>query len=172
MPDEDAGMDFFDKLKADGQGIEQARELMSQPGFADMVRQAQAMAQQMQGSGQMQEMMAYAQRASALATSGVPTPATVKSIEMLAAPEAAAPGGAPPGFGPAGEAPSAVPGMAMPQQAKVTVEVAPQGKPAYEATFTQSIPEQVKSMLAPGSAITVRVDPNDPNSMMWWGGPA
>ena len=140
-------MDFFDKLKSEGQGIEQARELMNQPGFADMIRQAQAMAQQMQGSGQMQEMMAYAQRASALATSGVATPATVKSVEMLAAPAAEAPGGVPPGFGPAGEAPSAMPSMAMPQQAKVTVE-------------------------APGSAITVRVDPNDPSSMMWWGGPS
>ena len=144
---------------------------MKQPGFADMIRQGQAMAKQMQSSGQMQELMAYAQRASTLATSGVATPATVKSIEMLAAPESA-PGGVPPGFGPAGEAPSAMPSMTMPQQAKVTVEVRPDGKPAYEATFTQSVPEQAKGMLAPGSSITVRVDPNDPSSMMWWGGPS
>ena len=163
-------MGLFDDLNRDRKAIDQAQELMKQPGFADMVRQSQEMAKQMQSSGQMQELMAYAQRASTLATSGVATPATVKSMEVLAAPEAPS-GGAPPGFGPAGEAPSPMPSMSMPAQAKVTVEVRPDGKPAYEATFTQSVPEQAKGMLAPGSEITVRVDPNDPNSMMWWGGP-
>jgi hypothetical protein len=161
-------MGFFDRLKADKQSIDQAREVMSQPGFADMVRQGQEAAAQMQASGQMQHLMADAQRASTLVTSGVSTTATVKSVERIAGAPSGG-GSAVPGWGPAGEAPSPAVNAMMPTEMKITVEVQPEGKAAYEGSFTQALPEQLGSSIAPGTRIIVRVDPNDPSSMMWWG---
>jgi hypothetical protein len=126
----------------------------------------------MASSGQLQELMADGQLASRLATSGVPMPATVRSVEKTESkPTDVGAGGAPPGWGPVGEAPAQAGfHFQMPSEAKVNVEVHPPGKPAYEASFTQALPEQYVATLTPGTTITVRVDPNDPSAMLLWGG--
>jgi len=158
-------MGFFSRLKQDARSIEQARDVMAQPGFADMVSQAQEAYAGLQGGG-MQAMMAQAQRASTLATSGIDTPATIRGVETSTGAPA---GGSIPGFGPAGDAPT--PGMtAYTAETKLDVEVHPQGKPTYEASFTQTLPPQITQTLQPGMSIVVRVDPNDPMSMLYWGG--
>jgi hypothetical protein len=169
-------MGFFSRLRADRQSIEMAQEAMSQPGFAEMVQAAQQQAAQMQQPGKMQEMMAMAQRAQVIATSGVQAPATIKSIEKAGEPsaEAGSPppgfGAPPPGFGPAGQAPAfQMPGTQLAVEMKFVVEVQPGNGTPYEATFNQATTQQVVDMLKPGSKITVRVDPNDPASMLFWG---
>jgi hypothetical protein len=171
---------FFSRLRADKQSIEMARETMSQPGFAEMIQAAQQQAAQMQQPGRMQEMMAEAQRAQVIAASGVQAPATIKSIEKAAdagttatAGSAAPPpgfGAPPPGFGPPGQGPSLqMPGAPFVTEMRFVVEVEPANGTPYEATFTQQLAQQVAEMLAAGSQITVRVDPNDPSSMLFWG---
>ncbi len=169
-------MGFFSRLRADKQSIEMAQEAMSQPGFAEMVQAAQQQAAQMQQPGKMQEMMAMAQRTQVIAMSGVPAPATIKSVEKVAdagAGSSTAPpgfGASPPGFGPAGQAPSIqMPGTQLAVEMKFVVEVQPANGTPYEATFNQPTTQQVVDMLAPGTKITVRVDPNDPSSMLFWG---
>lgn len=52
------------------------------------------------------------------------------------------------------------------------VDVAPAGAEPYSASFTQSMVPSVMEQLSVGKAITVRVDPDDRNSMMFWGMPA
>lgn len=164
-------MGFFSRLRSTKQGVDQAQELMSQPGFADMVRQGQEMAAQMQSSGQMQELMHDSQLAMRLSTSGVAMPATIRAVERIeGGPTDIGAGGAPPGWGPAGEAPASGFQAAIPPESKVTVEVQPPGRPAYEGSFTQMLPDQLLPSLTPGAKITVRVDPNDPSAMMMWGG--
>lgn len=164
-------MGFFSRLKAERQSVQAAQEIMSQPGFAEMMRSGQEAAAQMRQPGRMEEMMAYAQRAQVIAASGVQTPATIRSVERPEPAAEIAPGGAPQGFGPAGPAPTyAVGGLG--DEVTINVEVQPAGKPAYEASFKQTVSDQILPMLTPGSRITVRVDPNDPNSMLYWGGPS
>jgi hypothetical protein len=163
---------FFKRLKSNVQDLERAREVVTQPGFADMVRSGQDAYAEMQSGGEMGQLVADAQRTAALATSGVPTPATLVSVERVARPQSGiGPGGAPPGFGPAGAAPTLGVSAALPPRAKIDVKVHPQGEPAYAASFTQSLSEQVLTALRPGATITVRVDPGDPSSMMLWGMP-
>jgi hypothetical protein len=162
-------MGFFRRLRAERQSIEQAREIMSEPGFADMVRSGQEAYATLQTSGGMEHMLEDAQRAATLASSGVTTPAIVKALAVAASPSL---GSAPPGFGPAGEAPSPMMAPGFATQTKVDVEVRPDGGTPYAASFTQSLPQQVISMLRPGMIITVRVDPSDPSSMLFWGLPA
>ncbi len=175
-------MGFFDRFRADKQAIEAAQQAMGQPGFAEMVQAVQQQAAQMQQPGRMQEMMEQAQRAQVIATSGVQTPATIRSIERAgdtgeapAAGSAAPPpgfGAPPPGFGPAGQAPSPqMPGIPFVAEMRFVVEVQPASGAPYEATFNQELTQQVAEMLAPGSKIMVRVDPGDPSSMLFWGGP-
>ena len=165
-------MGFFSRLRSTKSGIDASVELAKQPGFADMIRQGQEAYAQMATSGELQELMADGQLASRLATSGIPMPATVRSVEKVESkPTAASPGEAPPGWGPVGEAPAQAGfHFQLPSETKVNVEVQPPGKPAYEASFTQALPEQYVATLAPGTTITVRVDPSDPSAMLLWGG--
>ena len=50
------------------------------------------------------------------------------------------------------------------------VEVRPEGGSPYRATFAQFMPAGSENNLSEGRTITVRVDPDDPNSMLYWGG--
>jgi hypothetical protein len=51
------------------------------------------------------------------------------------------------------------------------VEVQPAGGAPYAASFTQFMhPGSMGSWSHDGAAVMVRVDPQDPNSMMLWGG--
>ena len=160
-------MGIFDDLKGDKDAIEQAREVMKSPGFEDMVRQSQEMYAQMMQGGGIQHLMEEGQRAAKLVSTGVPTPAVIKSVEESAEPPLGA-GAPPPGFGPAGDAPTpGIPAAGMGTAQTFTVEVQPEGKAPYEATFTQRVAAAIP--LEPGTKITVRVDPDDPNSMMFWG---
>jgi hypothetical protein len=55
------------------------------------------------------------------------------------------------------------------KETEFTVEVDPGEPGAYEATFTQFILAGQLGSHSEGSRITVRVDPDDPSSMMFWG---
>lgn len=164
-------MGLFKRLKESRDAIESAQEAMGAQNFGEMIQAGMRSAAEMQQPGKMEEMMAYAQQAQVIANSGVMTPATIKSVgrdEPAAA--AAAAGGAPPGFGPAGQAPTAFPSASFEgSQVTFNVEVQPAGKPAYQASFKQAVGDQVLATLSPGAKITVRVNPNDPNSMLFWG---
>jgi hypothetical protein len=163
-------MGLFKRLKADRDRLKEAREVFNQPGFGDMVRSGWEAAAKMQSPGAMQHLVEEAQRAAALASSGVPTPATVRAVERVAPePAKVGTGSAPPGFGPAGDAPTFDLSAVSPPEVKVDVEVHPPGQQPYEASFTQAVPEQGIAALAPGATITVKIDPSDPSSMLLWG---
>ena len=85
-------------------------------------------------------------RATKLNQSGVDTPATVQSVRETGKKDI---GGG--------------------KETEFTVEVQPAGGAPYTATFTQFMVEGGTSGISEGSAITVRVDPDDPNSMLFWG---
>ncbi len=54
---------------------------------------------------------------------------------------------------------------------QIDVTVAPEGGSPYDASFTQSMHEgSMGSWATEGAAVKVRVDPDDPNSMILWGG--
>lgn len=54
---------------------------------------------------------------------------------------------------------------------EVDVDVAPEGGEAYSTTFLQYMHEgSMGSWATEGAAVKVRVDPDDPNSMILWGG--
>jgi hypothetical protein len=163
-------MGFFDRMKNEKEAVDQAQEMLHSPGFEDMIRQSQEMYAQMTQGGGLQHLMEQGQRASKLVSAGVPTPAVIKSVAEGSLADAGVPTGAPPpGFGPAGDAPT--PGFqtaaSVGNSQTFTVEVQPEGKPAYEAKFTQMVAAAIP--LQPGTKITVRVDPDDPHSMMFWG---
>jgi hypothetical protein len=57
------------------------------------------------------------------------------------------------------------------QEYQFTVEVRPAGGAPYAATFTQYMHVQsMGSWVSEGAGVKVRVDPEDPNSMILWGG--
>lgn len=54
---------------------------------------------------------------------------------------------------------------------QIAVTVSPEGGAPYEATFNQSMHQgSMGSWATEGAAVKVRVDPEDPNSMILWGG--
>jgi hypothetical protein len=55
------------------------------------------------------------------------------------------------------------------KEVEFTVEVQPDGGAPYTTTFSQYMVDSVMEQVSEGSAITVRVDPDDPNSMLFWG---
>src|SRR5688572_15797579 len=57
------------------------------------------------------------------------------------------------------------------QEYQFDVEVRPEGGAPYQAGFTQFMHVQsMGSWVSEGAGVKVRVDPEDPNSMMLWGG--
>ena len=57
------------------------------------------------------------------------------------------------------------------QEYQFDVEVRPAGGAAYPASFTQFMHVQsMGSWVSEGAGVKVRVDPQDPSSMMLWGG--
>jgi Protein of unknown function (DUF3592) len=55
------------------------------------------------------------------------------------------------------------------KEVEFTVQVKPATGDTYTATFTQFMVASVMEQVHEGSEITVRVDPDDPNSMLFWG---
>jgi hypothetical protein len=89
---------------------------------------------------------AYQQKAVKLNQSGVNTAATVKSMTET--------GNTDIGGG---------------KEIRFEVEVRPAGGSPYTTEFSQFMMQGSLSGVAEGSEVTVRVDPDDPNSMIFWG---
>jgi hypothetical protein len=94
----------------------------------------------------MTDAASYRDRAVKLNSSGVNTPATIKSMSETGKTD-----------------------MGGGKEIAFDVEVSPAGGEAYTSTFTQSMQSSVLEMLQPGAAINVRVDPDDRDSMLFWG---
>lgn len=95
------------------------------------------------------DQMAYANRAARLNEAGVSHPALVKAARET--------GNTDPGGG---------------TEVEFEVEVRPADANPYAATFRQFMVAGSMSTVSEGAEITVRVDPEDPSSMMFWGGSA
>jgi hypothetical protein len=95
--------------------------------------------------GGAQQMMAYSARMARLTQAGVETAATVRAVAL-------------------GESAPFQGG----RQARLDLTVEPPGGTRYDATTEHVFPEGVASGLAEGQRITVKVDPNDPQSLMVW----
>jgi hypothetical protein len=91
--------------------------------------------------------MAYMQKVTKLNNEGVEHPATIKRLEAT--------GGTDAGGG---------------KEYEVEVEVTPEGAAPYTTTFRQFMHEPTMgSWATEGASVKVRVDPDDPNSMILWG---
>jgi|1185.fasta_scaffold08831_1 hypothetical protein len=122
-------------------------------GFMDRMKEAASQASEMaKGAGQSMsaggqtDAAAYRDRAIKLNQSGVNTPATIKSMSETGKTD-----------------------MGGGKEIAFDVEVRPASGAAYENTFTQSMQPSVLESLNPGTEITVRVDPDDSTSMLFWG---
>jgi hypothetical protein len=119
-------------------------------GFMDKFKDAANQATKATGMGTgmgVGDQMEYANRAVKLNESGVSHPAIVKTMRET--------GNTDPGGG---------------KEVEFEVEVQPSGGAPYAATFRQFMVAGSMSTVSEGGTITVRVDPDDPNSMMFWGG--
>lgn len=108
----------------------------------DMQARATAMTQ----GGGMAPLQAYAARSARLYQAGVDTPGVLRGVQL-------------------GQ-PSPLLG-GMPAQLQLTVE--PQGGAPYDVHTDQVVTAQLADLLVPGTRLTVRVDPGDPNNLMIWG---
>jgi hypothetical protein len=117
-------------------------------GFLGKMKDTAKMAAGQSSVGGIGEQAAYRDKAMKINQSGVDTPATLKSLEATGRKDL---GGA---------------------EYSITVEVRPAGGAPYTTTFTQAMVEQQLPAYQVGSEITVRVDPDDQNSMLLWGGAA
>lgn len=116
-------------------------------GFMDKMKQAAESAQAQTskiGVGASGDQMALANRAKKLMDSGVDTPAHIDSMTPTGNTDK--PGGA---------------------ENVITLTVSPAGGAAYEVTMNQYI--YPSAPFSAGEDVTVRVDPDDPNSVMIWG---
>jgi uncharacterized protein DUF3592 len=128
-------------------GMPGRRRGSSQMGFMDKFKDAAAQAQQAaQGGDATGGQLEVRDRAMKLNQSGVDTPATVTGLRET--------GNTDIGGG---------------KEIEFTVEVQPAGGSPYTTTFNQYMIESVMQQVSEGSGITVRVDPDDPNSMLFWG---
>jgi hypothetical protein len=96
------------------------------------------------GVGASGDQIALANRAKKLMDSGVDTPATIDSMSPTGTTDA--PGGA---------------------ENVITATVEPAGGQPYQVTFNQYI--YPSAPFATGDAVTLKVDPEDPNSVMIFG---
>ena len=55
---------------------------------------------------------------------------------------------------------------------QVEVEVRPAAGEPYTASFNQPLVEQQMPFYTEGAEVTLKVDPEDPNSILLWGGTA
>jgi hypothetical protein len=120
-------------------------------GFMDRMKDAANEASKKAGLGMgtgmgVGDQRAYQQKAMRLNEAGVNHPATVKSMTET--------GNTDPGGG---------------KEVQFEIEVQPAGGSPYTTTFTQFMVEGSIRGVEAGSTITVRVDPEDPNSMLFWG---
>ena len=90
---------------------------------------------------------AYQQRAMKLNQAGVNHPAVLKSFRETGNSD-----------------------MGGSKEIEFDVEVQPAGGSPYAATFAQFMPAGSENNLNEGGTITVRVAPDDPSSMLYWGG--
>jgi hypothetical protein len=118
-------------------------------GFMDRMKDAANQASKPLGMGTgmgVGDQAAYRDRAIKLNQSGVEHPATVKTLTET--------GNSDVGGG---------------KEIQFEIEVRPADANPYAATFTQFMVQSVMDSVSEGSQITVRVDPDDPSSMMFWG---
>jgi hypothetical protein len=118
-------------------------------GFLDKMKDAANQATKATGMGTgmgIGDQAAYRDRAIRLNQAGVNHPATVKTMSETGNSDAA--GG---------------------KEIRFEVEVRPANANPYAASFKQFMAEGSLTGVADGSEITVRVDPDDPNSMLFWG---
>lgn len=119
-------------------------------GFMDKFKDAANQASKGMGMGTgmgVGDQAAYQQKAMKLNQSGVNHPATVKSFRETGNTD-----------------------MGGGKEIEFEVEVQPAGGAPYTTTFTQFMVDASMSTVSEGGQITVRVDPDDPNSMLVWGG--
>lgn len=114
-------------------------------GFLDKMKDAANQASQGVGMG-VGDQAAYRDKLMKLNRSGVETPATVKSMTET--------GNSDMGGG---------------KEIRFDVEVTPAGDAPYAATFTQFMIQSSMEAVSEGSEVMLRVDPDDSNSMMFWG---
>lgn len=117
-------------------------------GFLDKMKDAANQASKATGMGTgmgVGDQAAYRDRAIKLNQSGVNHPATVKSVTETGNADVSG------------------------KEIRFEVEVRPAGGNAYAASFSQFMVEGSLGGVGEGSEITVRVDPDDPNSMLFWG---
>jgi hypothetical protein len=107
---------------------------------------AMAAAQQAMAPGAMEAMAAQRDRIMRLTQHGVETPATLRAVQA----------GAP---------------SAVAYNAELTLDwtVEPPGGAPYEARSIDAVHASVAPALVAGTRCTVRVDPNDPQTVMFWG---
>lgn len=124
-------------------------------GFMDRMKDAAAQAGeaakaggQAMGAGMSSDTAATAAKMQKLAQSGVEQPAILKSMT-----------------------PTGKTAMGGGIEHQIAVEVRPVGAEPYEATFTQDLIQQSVDGFQEkvGEEITVKVDPDDPQSMVAWG---
>lgn len=122
-------------------------------GFMDKMKDAAAQAGDMaKSAGQsmtkegMTDATAYRNLAVKLNSSGVNTPAKITSMTETGKTD-----------------------MGGGKEVTFGVDVTPEGGAAYSTTFNQSMQNSVLEGLNVGDGITVRVDPDDKNAMMFWG---
>ncbi|HEX9376979.1 MAG TPA: hypothetical protein VGB19_12170 [Actinomycetota bacterium] len=124
-------------------------------GYEDALRQAQEMAQRMGvNTGQagaatpmgMDETAAIRDLAMKLNQSGVEIPATITSVQPTGRTD----------FGGG-------------QEVAFGVQVEPPGGQPYAASFNQFMVASLMGGVVPGARIKVRVDPDNPSAMMFWG---
>jgi len=95
--------------------------------------------------GGAQEMMAYSARMARLTQAGIEMAATVRSVSL----------GEPAPFGGG-------------RQARLDLTVEPPGGAQYAASVEQAFVDEVASALSEGQRIRIKVDPDDPQSLMVW----
>jgi hypothetical protein len=108
-----------------------------------LVQQAQASVQ----SGAAMDLMAMSQRSARLLSAGIEMPAVVRTIAV--------------------GAPSALTGAGVPVTVGVTVQ--PPAASPYEAAAQQVMVADLANQLHEGASVTVRVAPDDPQTLMIWG---
>ncbi len=119
-------------------------------GFMDQMKDAAKQAQEAaKGAMPGADDAAYRDKVMKLNEAGVEMPATIKRLEPTGKTDAGGAG----------------------KEYEVEVEVKPPDGDAYTSTFTQSMHEQTMgSWATEGADVKVRVDPDDKDSMILWGG--
>ena len=123
-------------------------------GLMDKFKDGMQQAQQAQAGaaggapGYADQRTGYMNRVTKLNNSGIEHPATIKSMQSTGKTD-----------------------MGGGVEYQIGVEVQPAGGSPYDAQFTQFMHEgSMGSWATEGAAVNVRVDPDDPGSMILWGG--